>query len=91
MTYGIRIGFPVELTEKDIKKIKRDLAYDKFGVVNGGKTKSKPTDADTAKSTGQKGCSSSDTSEANRPGHKDRTIGSKGVKNNGECFHQDGW
>jgi len=54
MTYGIGLGFPVEPTEKDIKKIKRDLAYDKFGVVNGGKTKSKPTDADTAKSTGKK-------------------------------------
>ncbi len=54
MTYGIGISFPVESTEKDIKKIKRDLAYDKFGVVNGGKIKSKPTDADTAKSTSKK-------------------------------------
>ena len=49
MTYGIGLGFPVEPTEKDIKKIKRDLAYDKFGVVNGGKTKSKPADTDKAK------------------------------------------
>ncbi len=39
MTYGIGIGFPVEPTDKDLKKIKRDLAYDKFGVVDGGKTK----------------------------------------------------
>ena len=54
MAYGIGIGFPVEPTKEDFKKIKRDLAYDKFGVVNGGKTKSKPTDADTAKSTGKK-------------------------------------
>lgn len=37
MTYGIGISFPVEPTKEDIKKIKRDLAYDKFGVVNGGK------------------------------------------------------
>lgn len=49
MTYGIGIEFPMELTEKDLKKIKRDLAYDKFGVVNGGKTKSKPADTDKAK------------------------------------------
>ncbi len=44
MTYGIGISFPVEPTEKDIKKIKRDLAYDKFGVVDGGKgaDKTKP-------------------------------------------------
>ena len=54
MTYGIGLGFPVEPTEKDIKKIRRDLAYDKFGVVDGGKTKSKPADTDTAKSTGKK-------------------------------------
>ena len=42
MTYGIGIGFPVEPTKKDIKKIKRDLAYDKFGVIDGGKEKCKP-------------------------------------------------
>lgn len=39
MTHGIGIGFPVEPSKEDLKKIKRDLAYDKFGVVNGGKTK----------------------------------------------------
>ncbi len=49
MTYGIGISFPVDPTEKDIKKIKRDLAYDKFGVVDGGKPKSKPKDSDTDK------------------------------------------
>lgn len=49
MPYGIGIGFPVEPTKEDIKKIKRDLAYDKFGVVDGGKTKSKPADADKTK------------------------------------------
>jgi len=54
MTYGIGINFPLEPIEKDIKKIKRDLAYDKFGVVDGGKTRPKPTDTDTAKSTGKK-------------------------------------
>jgi len=42
MTYGIGITFPVEPTKEDIKKIKRDLAYDKFGVVSGGKEKCKP-------------------------------------------------
>lgn len=49
MTYGIGISFPVELTEEDLKKIKRDLAYDKFGVVDGGKPKSKPKDSDKDK------------------------------------------
>jgi len=58
MTYGIGITFPVEPTKEDIKKIKRDLAYDKFEVVDGGKTKSKPTakraGGDKTKSTGKK-------------------------------------
>ncbi len=54
MTYGIGLGFPVEPTEKDIKKIKRDLAYDKFGVVNGGKTKSKPADTGKTKHASKK-------------------------------------
>jgi len=49
MTYGIGIEFPMELTEKDLKKIKRDLAYDKFGVVDGGKAKPKLASADKAK------------------------------------------
>ena len=54
MTYGIGIGFPVEPTKEDIKKIKRDLAYDKFGVVDGGKTKPKPARADKTKPAGKK-------------------------------------
>lgn len=54
MTYGIGLGFPVEPTEKDIKKIKRDLAHDKFGVVNGGKTKAKPSGTNKAKTTRKK-------------------------------------
>jgi hypothetical protein len=37
MTYGIGIGFPMEPTKEDIKKLKRKLARDMFGVVNGGK------------------------------------------------------
>lgn len=41
MTYGIGIGFPMEPTKEDIKKLKRELARDMFGVVDGGKTKSK--------------------------------------------------
>ena len=36
MTYGIGIGFPVEPTKEDLKKIKRDLAYESRGY--GGKT-----------------------------------------------------
>jgi len=58
MTYGIGIGFPAEPTRKDIKKLKRDLAYDKFGVVDGGKTKPKPAQpgagGDKAKPNGKK-------------------------------------
>ncbi len=55
MTYGVEIGFPMEPTREDIKRLKRDLAHDMFGVVNGGKTKSKP-DAGRGKAerTGQK-------------------------------------
>jgi hypothetical protein len=53
MAYGIGIGFPVEPTKEDLKKIKRDLAYDKFGVVDGGKAKSKPG-ADKTKPAGKK-------------------------------------
>ncbi|MDD3494168.1 MAG: hypothetical protein PHZ19_11810 [Candidatus Thermoplasmatota archaeon] len=53
MAYGIGIGFPVEPTKEDLKKIKRDLAYDKFGVVDGGKAKSKPG-ADKTKSASKK-------------------------------------
>lgn len=54
MTYGIGIGFPVEPTEKDIKKIKRDLAYDKFGVADGGEAKSKPAGADKTEPAGKR-------------------------------------
>lgn len=54
MTYGIGIGFPVEPTEKDIKKIKRDLAYDKFGVADGGEAKSKPAGTDKTEPAGKK-------------------------------------
>ena len=49
MTYGIGIGFPVELSKEDLKKIKRGLAYGKIGVVDGGKPKSKPKDPDKDK------------------------------------------
>lgn len=54
MTYGIGISFPVEPTKEDLKKIKRDLAYDKFGVVDGGKAKSKPADTDNSKPSPKK-------------------------------------
>jgi len=53
VTYGIGIGFPVEPTKEDLKKLKRDQAYDKFEVVNGGKTKPKPS-AGKAKPAGKK-------------------------------------
>lgn len=39
MSYGIGITFPVEPNKEDIKKIRRGLAYDKFGVVDRGKAK----------------------------------------------------
>jgi len=54
MAYGIGIGFPVEPTKEDLKKIKRDLAYDKFGVVDGGKTKSKSAGSGLSKSASKK-------------------------------------
>lgn len=59
MTYGIGIGFPMEPTKEDIKKLKRELAHDMFGVVDGGKAKSKPaaksgTGRDKTKPTGKK-------------------------------------
>ena len=53
MTYGIGIGFPVEPSKEDLKKIKRDLAYDKFGVVDGGKEKPKSPGTDKTKPTGK--------------------------------------
>lgn len=37
MTYGIGITFPAEPSKEDIKKLKRDIAYSMFGVVDGGK------------------------------------------------------
>lgn len=37
MTYGIGITFPTEPSKEDIKKLKRDIAYSRFGVVDGGK------------------------------------------------------
>ncbi len=46
--YGIGIGSPMEPTKEDLKRLKRELAHDMFGVVDGGKAKSKPT----AKRTG---------------------------------------
>jgi hypothetical protein len=39
MTYRREISFPMEPTEKDLKKLKREVARDKFGVVDGGKLK----------------------------------------------------
>jgi len=54
MTYGIGIEFPLELTQKDLKKLKRDLAHDKFEVVDGGKTESKPAGTNKTKTIRKK-------------------------------------
>jgi len=35
MTYGIGIGFPVEPTKKDIKKLRRQVAHDRLEVIEG--------------------------------------------------------
>ncbi len=40
--YGIGIGFPIKPTKEDIKKLKREVAHDRFEVVSGGKEKCKP-------------------------------------------------
>lgn len=42
MSYRIDISFPIVPTEKDIKKLKRDIAHSKFDVVDGGKAEKKP-------------------------------------------------
>ena len=68
MIYGIGIGFPVELSKEDLKKIKRDLAYDKFGVVDGGKTRPKPTDTDKVEPAGKKDWGTPDTPKAGGAG-----------------------
>lgn len=39
MTYRWEIGFPMEPTKEDMKKLRRQVARDKFGVVDGGKQK----------------------------------------------------
>ncbi|WP_213997040.1 hypothetical protein [Tepidanaerobacter syntrophicus] len=44
MGYGIGIKFPMELTKEDLKKLKLDIAHNKFGVMNGGKPKSTSSD-----------------------------------------------
>ncbi|MBO8169337.1 MAG: hypothetical protein H0Z35_09170 [Thermoanaerobacteraceae bacterium] len=44
MTYGIGISFPKLPTKKDVKDLRKQVAHDMFGVVDGGKAKSKPVD-----------------------------------------------
>lgn len=41
MTYRREISFPIDPAEKDLKKLRREVAKDKFGVVDGGKLKKK--------------------------------------------------
>lgn len=45
MTYRREISFPMEPTEKDIKKLRREVARDKFGVVDGGKQREKESES----------------------------------------------
>lgn len=52
MTYGIGIGFPIEPTKEDVKKLKRELAHDRFEVISGGKSGGKTKSKPTAKRTG---------------------------------------
>lgn len=44
MTYRREISFPIEPTGKDLKKLRREVARDKFDVVDGGKLKKKEED-----------------------------------------------
>lgn len=45
MTYRREISFPMDPTEKDLKKLRREVARDKFGVVDGGKQKKKESES----------------------------------------------
>jgi hypothetical protein len=45
VTYRWEIGFPMEPTEKDLKKLKREVARDRFGVMDGGKQGKKETES----------------------------------------------
>lgn len=40
--YGLEISFPTEPTKQDIKELKKQVAYETFGVVDGEKVRKKP-------------------------------------------------
>lgn len=45
MTYSKSISFPMTPTEKDIKALRKKVAHETFGVVNGGQVnKKRPAD-----------------------------------------------
>ncbi len=50
MTFRQEISFPINPTKKDIKELRKQVAYDKFDVVDGGKGEAKPKpETDTEK------------------------------------------
>lgn len=40
--FSKEISFPAYPTKEDIKKLRKQVAYDKFEVIEGGKTSDKP-------------------------------------------------
>lgn len=48
MTFSKGISFPMNPTKKDIKELRKQVAYDKFKVVDGGQAK-KPAGGNKAK------------------------------------------
>lgn len=47
--FSKEISFPAYPTKEDIKKLRKQVAYDKFEVIDGGKAKDKPERAGTNK------------------------------------------
>jgi hypothetical protein len=47
--FSKEISFPMYPTKADIKKPRKEVAYDTFEVVDGGKAKDKPSRAGTDK------------------------------------------
>lgn len=39
--YGMGISFPTEPTKRDIKELRKQVAYETFKVVDGGQSKKK--------------------------------------------------
>ena len=53
MTYRREISFPMEPTEKDLKKLRREVARDKFEVVDGMAGKQNPCPGGKIRSGGK--------------------------------------